>query len=136
MHYSKKLKNTRVVKMNIWNVFFEGVIFLIFDLWLLISVAAALNLHDCCWLFLRFLFVFDFTVIKLLLLIFISIYKAVWPNHQDKRLPAYGTSKDVGSKPTRDGWTLASKRGTYKYNLLSISLLVISRLGMWAEAHV
>ena len=53
-----------------WNVFFEGAIILIFDLWLLISVAAALSLYGCSWLFLLFLSVFDFTVIKLLLLIY------------------------------------------------------------------
>ena len=49
---------------------FKGAIILIFDLWLLISVAAVLSLHGCCRLFLRFLSVFDFTVIKLVLLIY------------------------------------------------------------------
>ena len=35
--------------------------------------------------------------------LFIGVLKAVWPNRQDKRLLAYGASKNVGSKPVRGG---------------------------------
>ena len=69
------------------------VIILIFDLWLLISVAAA-DYFCVFYLYLTFLLSNYFYL-------FISIYQALWPNLQDKRLLTYGASKNVGPKPVR-----------------------------------
>ena len=72
---------------------YERAIILIFDLWLLIS--------------LELLIIFAFFYLYLTLLLssyfyfFISIYKALWPSRQGKRLLTYETSKNVSSKPAR-----------------------------------
>ena len=74
---------------------YERVIILIFDLWLLISVAAT-----------DYFYVFYFYLTSLLsndFYLFISIQKTLWPNRQDKRLLTCGNSKNVCSKPARGG---------------------------------
>ena len=68
-------------------------IILIFDLWLLISVAAA-DYFCVFYLYLTLLLSNYFYL-------FISIHTDLWPNRQDKQLLTYGTSKNVGSKPRR-----------------------------------
>ena len=65
---------------------YERAIILIFDLWLLISVAAA-DYFCVFYLYLTSLLSNNFYL-------FISIHKAVWPNHQGKRLLTYETSKN------------------------------------------
>ena len=67
----------------------------IFDLWLLISVAAA----DYFYVFYLYLTL----PLSNHLYFFISIHKALWLNRQGKRLLTNGTSKNEGSKPTRGG---------------------------------
>ena len=74
---------------------YQRAIILIFDLWLLISVAAA-DYFCVFYLYLTLLLSNYFYL-------FISIHKALWPNRQDKRLLTYGTFKNVGSKPVRGG---------------------------------
>ena len=70
-------------------------IILIFDLWLLISVAAA----DYFYVFYLYLTL----PLSNYLYFFISIHKALWLNCQGKRLLTNGTSKNEGPKPTRGG---------------------------------
>ena len=72
---------------------YERAIILIFDLWLLISVAAA-DYFCVFYLYLTLLLSNYFYL-------FISIHKALWTNRQDKRPLTYETSKNVGSKPVR-----------------------------------
>ena len=72
---------------------YERATILIFDLWLLISVAAA----DYFCIFYLYLT----SLLSNYFYLFISIDKALWPNRQGKQLLTYETSKNVGSKPTR-----------------------------------
>ena len=74
---------------------YERAIILIFDLWLLISVAAV----DYFCVFYLYLT----SLLSNYFYLFISIHKALWPNRQGKRLLTYGTSKNVDSKPARGG---------------------------------
>ena len=74
---------------------YERAIILIFDLWLLISVAAV----DYFCVFYLYLT----SLLSNYFYLFISIHKALWPNCQGKQLPTYGTSKNAGSKPARGG---------------------------------
>ena len=85
MHYGKKLKNTRVLLkwtkndlkcICVLKCILERIIILIFDLWLLISVAAA-DYFCVFYLYLTLLLSNYFYL-------FISIHKALWPNLQGK----------------------------------------------------
>ena len=72
---------------------YQRAIILIFDLWLLISVAAA----DYFCVFYLYLT----SLLSIFFYLFISIYKALWSNHQGNQLLTYETSKNVSSKPAR-----------------------------------
>ena len=72
---------------------YERAIILIFDLWLLISVAAV----DYFCVFYLYLT----SLLSNYFYLFISIHKALWPNRQSKRLLTYEISKNVCSKPAR-----------------------------------
>ena len=125
VHYSKKLKNTRVLLK--WTrhdlkcicvLKCMRAVILTFDLCLLISVAGA-----------DYVCVFSLYLTSLLsnyFYLFIIIHKALWPNRQGKRL----LRMQVQNLREAVEPLLQKEAQTYKYNLLSISLLVISRLGM------
>ena len=72
---------------------YQRAIILIFDLWLLISVAAA----DYFCVFYLYLT----SLLSIFFYLFISIYKALWSNRQGNQLLTYETSKNVSSKPAR-----------------------------------
>ena len=72
---------------------YEIAIILIFDLWLLISVAAV----DYFCVFYLYLT----SLLSNYFYLFIITYKPVWTNCQDKQLLICKTSKNVGSKPVR-----------------------------------
>ena len=68
-------------------------IILIFDLWLLISVAAA-DYFCVFYLYLNLLLPNYFYL-------FITIHEALWPNLQEKRLLTYKTSKNDDKESSR-----------------------------------
>ena len=68
-------------------------IILIFDLWLLISVAAA-DYFCVFYLYLNLLLPNYFYL-------FITIHKTLWPNLQEKRLLTYKTSKNDDKESPR-----------------------------------